>query len=160
MSIRIHGQGETKYDIARLGLNARLDSIQAAVLLAKLPIFEQEIEARNRLADLYDERLSDVAETPVRIPGTRSAWAQYSILIDERDRVAADLKEQGIPNAIYYPKPLHLQPAYERFGDGPGSMPVSEDLCRRIISLPMHPYMKPEVAVRLTDAVRAAVKRR
>jgi dTDP-4-amino-4,6-dideoxygalactose transaminase len=156
-SIREHGQGATKYEIERLGLNARLDSLQAAVLLSKLPLLEGEIAARTRLAELYDAELATLVETPLRPPGHTSAWAQYSILTERRDELRAALEGDGIPTAIHYPAPLHLQPAYARFGDGPGSLPVSESLCGRILSLPMHGYMKESAARRVTDAVRRAL---
>lgn len=156
-SVRIHGQGAEKYDVDRIGLNARLDSIQAAVLLGKLPAFAREIEARNRLADHYDERLGDLATTPLRLEGHISAWAQYSLLLDDRDGVRARLQEKGIPTAVYYPKPMHLQPAYAAYGAGEGSLPVSEELSGRILSLPMHGYMQDPVAERIADAVREAV---
>ena len=156
-SIRVHGQGAVQYDVERIGINGRLDSLQAAVLLGKLTSFADEIDARNRLADFYDSRLSNIVSTPRRVDGCTSAWAQYSILVDNRDEVRSRLQEQGIPTAVYYPKPMHLQPAYATHGDGEGSLPVSENLCGRIMSLPMHGYMKDEVAERITDAVRGVV---
>ena len=152
-SIRVHGAGAEKYDIARVGLNARLDTLQAAVLLAKLPALDGEIAARRELADRYDAALDGIAETPARPNGAASAWAQYSILIDRRDAVAAALREAGIPTAVYYPRPLHLQPAYLRYGDGEGSCPVSEGLCDRILSLPMHGHMSATAADRIAQAV-------
>ena len=139
-SIRSHGQGKEKYEIVRIGLNSRLDTLQAAVLLGKLSAFENEIEARGRLADLYDAELSSTVTTPVRQNENISAWAQYSILVDDRDDVQARLKQEGIPTAIYYPLPMHLQKAYEQYGGGAGSLPVSEGLCENILSLPMHGY--------------------
>lgn len=156
-SIRVHGQGAVQYDVDRIGINGRLDSLQAAVLLGKLPALPGEIEARNRLADFYDERLPDYTVTPIRLEGHTSAWAQYSILLDDRDRVRARLQEYGIPTAVYYPKPMHLQPAYAPYGAGEGSLPASEELARRILSLPMHAYMKDEIAERIAEAVRKAV---
>jgi len=150
-SIRVHGAGAEKYDIARIGLNARLDTLQAAVLLAKLPALDGEIAARQDLANCYDAAFRDLAETPERQNGASSAWAQYSILIDRRDAVAARLREAGIPTAVYYPRPLHMQPAYRRYGDG--SCLVSEGLCDRILSLPMHGYMSAPAADRIIDAV-------
>ncbi len=152
-SVHLHGKGKGKYDIVRTGINGRLDTIQAAVLLAKLPVLEDEIAARERLAGLYDQRLSGVVVTPERGKGCTSAWAQYPILSDHRDRLAAALKDQGIPTAVHYPRPMHLQPAYERFADGPGSAPVSESLSARILSLPMHPYLDAATAECICDAV-------
>ena len=140
-SIRAHGKGDAKYDIVRVGLNARLDTLQAAILLAKLPVFAEELAARERLARLYDARLANVVSIPERPAGAKSAWAQYTIRVADRDRVVATLKTRGIPTAVYYPRPLHLQPAYERFGAGPGSLPVSEALCTRVLSLPMNAYL-------------------
>ena len=156
-SIRVHGQGSVQYAVERVGLNARLDSLQAAVLLGKLPAFEGEVAARNRLADRYDAGIGDVVATPFRPDGCTSTWAQYSILVDDRDGVRARLAEAGIPTAVYYPEPMHLQPAYRDHGAGEGSLPVSEALCGRILSLPMHAYMRDEVADRVIEAVRAAV---
>jgi len=152
-SIRVHGAGTEKYDIARIGLNARLDTLQAAVLLAKLPALDGEIAARQELADRYDAALDGVAETPLRPNDAASAWAQYSILINRRDIIAARLREARIPTAVYYPRPLHLQPAYRRYGGGAGSCPVSEGLCERILSLPMHGYMSAPAADRIAQAV-------
>lgn len=156
-SIRLHGQGKSKYDTVRVGLNGRLDTIQAAVLLAKLSVFEEELATRDRLARLYDERLAGLVGTPPRADGATSAWAQYPILYEERDHMAADLGHQGIPTAIHYPRPMHLQPAYERFGEGPGSLPVSERLAAQVLCLPMHPYMDEATAHMICDNVAAAV---
>jgi len=156
-SLRVHGQGDAKYDISRVGLNARLDTLQAAILLAKLDIFSDELTARERVARIYDDALGDVVTTPVRRPNSTSAWAQYTILLDERDRVAASLKAAGIPSAIYYPRPMHLQPAYAAYGAGEGSMPVSEALSGRVLSLPMHPYLNEETQARICAGVIEAV---
>ena len=158
-SIRQHGKGTEKYDIVRVGLNARLDTIQAAILLAKLDAFAGELDAREALSRRYDAGLSGAVKLPPRRAGTRSAWAQYSVLTDRRDAIAAALHERGIATAIYYPLPLHLQPAYMQHGDGEGSLPVSEGLCHRILSLPMHPYMPDEAADRVCRAVREAASR-
>jgi len=157
-SIRLHGRGETKYDVVRLGLNGRLDTLQAAILLGKLEVFGDELEARATLADLYDRRLGNVVTTPVRPAQARPAWAQYSILLDDRDTVADALKRQGIPTMIYYERPMHMQPAYASHGDGAGSLPVSEEVSQRILSLPMHPYMYEATAHRVCDALIQAVK--
>ncbi len=157
-SIRVHGQGADPSDIARLGVNGRLDTIQAAILLAKLELFAEELAAREALAALYDQGLKDVVATPPRMPGRQSAWAVYSILTDRRDRLRQALAGEGIPTMTYYQRPLHLQPAFERYGDGPGSLPIAEGLCARILSLPMHPYMERDVAGRIVDAVARALK--
>lgn len=140
-SIRAHGKGNDKYDIVRIGMNARLDTLQAAILMAKLTVFDDELAGREKLARFYDARLQDVVEIPRRVPDSTSAWAQYCILVDRRDDVAGSLKEGGVPTAVYYPRPMHLQTAYARFGGGPGSLPVSERLSERILALPMNPYL-------------------
>lgn len=156
-SIRAHGKGTGKYDIVRIGVNGRLDTLQAAILLPKLAIFDQEIQAREKLASHYDARLSQTVTTPLRENDKASSWAQYSILLDNRADVAAKLGDAGIPTAVYYPLPMHLQPAYAAYGDGAGSLPVSESLSERILSLPMHPYMDEATADRICDALIAAV---
>jgi dTDP-4-amino-4,6-dideoxygalactose transaminase len=143
-SVRVHGMGSDRYDNVRMGINGRLDSLQAAVLLAKFELFPHEIEARNRVADRYARLLKDVVITPQVSPGCVSVWAQYSVLARDgahREALRARLKEHGIPTAVYYPIPLHLQTAFKGLGYEPGSMPVSEDSGARIFSLPMHPYL-------------------
>ncbi|MBC8340034.1 MAG: DegT/DnrJ/EryC1/StrS family aminotransferase [Proteobacteria bacterium] len=157
-SIRAHGKGTGKYDIVRIGINGRLDTLQAAILLPKLAIFEREIAARTKLAAHYDARLADAVTTPLREDGKASSWAQYSVLIDDRDDVQAKLRKAGIPTAVYYPLPMHLQPAYAAYGDGDGSLPVSESLAKRIMSLPMHPYMEEATADTICDALIEAVR--
>jgi UDP-2-acetamido-2-deoxy-ribo-hexuluronate aminotransferase len=156
-SIRAHGRGAGKYDIERVGLNARLDTLQAAVLLAKLPTFEGELAARARLAASYDARLGNVVTTPLRPRGSVSAWAQYTILSERRDQLQAGLAARGVPSAVYYPRPMHLQPAYAGFGIGPASLPVSEALCGHVLSLPMHGYMSEAVSERVIAAVHEAM---
>ena len=155
-SIRAHGKGQAKYDIVRLGLNSRLDTLQAAILSAKLPAVHKETAARAAVADRYDRVLGALPGVglPARLPGTRNAWAQYTIRLTDRDAVAAALGQQGIPTAVYYPKPLHLQPAYERFGKGPGSLPISERLARQVLSLPMHADLDETTTTRIAGAVR------
>lgn len=144
-SIRVHGKGGDKYDIVRVGLNSRLDTIQAAILLVKLAAFPAELEARERVACAYDARLAGVSgiAVPARVANSTSAWAQYTLKVADgrRDAVAAALKAEGVPSAVYYPRPMHLQTAYVGFGDGPGSLPVSEALSTQVLSLPMHPDM-------------------
>jgi UDP-2-acetamido-2-deoxy-ribo-hexuluronate aminotransferase len=156
-SIRAHGEGSNRYEIVRIGVNGRLDTLQAAVLLAKLEIFEDELRARERLALQYDACLSKIVVTPKRVPHSVSAWAQYSILCDRRDGLAAALKQAGIPTAIHYPRPMHLQPAYQKFGNGPGSLPVSERHSKRILSLPMHPYLDEAAVDRICSAIESAL---
>jgi dTDP-4-amino-4,6-dideoxygalactose transaminase len=160
-SIRAHGEGESRDDAVRIGVNGRLDTLQAAILLAKLPIFRDELEARESLARYYDARLGGKITTPLRpeeLEDRSSSWAQYSILLENRDEVAASLKSQGMPFAIYYPLPIHLQRAYQRFGGGKGSLPVCEALCAQVLSLPMHAYMDEEGAERVCQAVERATR--
>jgi dTDP-4-amino-4,6-dideoxygalactose transaminase len=156
-SLREHGQGAQRYEIVRMGLNGRLDSLQAAILLVKLGVFAEELERREALARRYDQRLAGAATTPLRPEGATSAWAQYTILVADRDRVKGALEAQGVPTAVYYPKPMHLQPAYAAYGEGPGSMPVSERLCGEVLSLPMNPYLSAEQIERVCDAVERAL---
>ena len=156
-STRVHGQGENESEIVRPGINGRLDTIQAAILLAKLEVFADELAARESLASVYDGNLEDVVTVPARIPGTERSWAAYAILLDARDAVREALAGDGIQTMIYYPRPLHLQPAFERFGEGPGSLPVSEKLSERILCLPIYPYMEPENARRVCEAVARAL---
>ena len=143
--------------MVRIGINGRLDTLQAAVLLAKLPILADEIAARERVSRRYDDALGQAVSLPPRQSDCQSAWAQYSILLDERDRVREALAAEGIPSQIYYPAPMHLQPAYKEYGSGPGSLPVSEDISGRILSLPMHPYLDEATVDRIADAVCRAV---
>lgn len=157
-SIRGHGTGRAKYDIVRIGMNARLDTLQAAILLVKLTVLEDERNRREKLSRYYDSRLSNIIEAPARPEGYDCAWAQYTIKLDNRDEVQAALAKSGIPTQIYYPRPMHMQPAYAGYGGGEGSLPVSENLSRRVLSLPMHPYMPEEAAVRICDALCAALK--
>ncbi len=159
-SVRVHGEGVDKYDAARIGLTARLDTIQAAVLLEKLKIFPDEILARNRAAARYAEGLAGVASLP-RIPdGLTSVWAQYTIRLagGRRDAFAAALKARGVPTAIYYAKPLHHQAAYRRYPIADGGLAVSERLAEEVISLPMHAYLDAAVQDRIIAAVRGAVE--
>src|SRR5690606_12225400 len=135
---------------------ARFDTIQAAVILAKLDLFEGELERRQAVAERYNAALKGAVETPSIPAGYRSAWAQYTIQSDRRDAIAAALKEDGVPTAIYYPIPMHLQAAYREHGDGEGSCPVSERLAGRVISLPMHPYLDDATIDRIAGIVRRA----
>ena len=155
-SIRIHGAGPSKYEVVRIGLNARMDTIQAAVLLGKLSVFNNELAARENLAKYYDDRLGARFKLPPRDPGATSAWAQYTVFSNHRDSVTEALKQQGIPTAIYYPSPMHLQLAYKKFGGGEGSLPSSELLSHQVLSLPMHPYMDEATAAKICDAALLA----
>ncbi len=154
-SVLFHGKGETQYDNVRIGLNSRLDTIQAAVLLEKLVILEDEMEARDRIARRYNEGLKEVVKVPLMPAGSRSAWAQYSIESENRDGLKAHLQAEGVPSVIYYVKPLHLQTAYKRYPIAPGGLPVSESLPSRILSLPMHPYLSESDQDRIIGAIRA-----
>jgi dTDP-4-amino-4,6-dideoxygalactose transaminase len=158
-SHRVHGGGADKYDNVRLGMTARLDTIQAAVLIEKLKIFEDEIAARDRVARRYAEGLSDVATLPQVPDGLTSVWAQYTIRLapGKRDRLADDLKAHGIPTAIYYPKPLHRQQAYKHYPVAGNGLPVTDRLADEVISLPMHAYLEPDVQDRVIEAVRRAL---
>jgi UDP-2-acetamido-2-deoxy-ribo-hexuluronate aminotransferase len=159
VSIRIHGKGKDKYDNERIGLNARMDTLQAALLLPKLAIFPEELVARNRVASRYTECLSPLPSitTPHVPEGYRSAWAQYSILTDSRDQIQAHMKAKGIPTAVYYPKPLHLQTAFAGLGYKEGDFPASESAARRIVSLPMHPYLTDRQLARIAEALNRAI---
>jgi dTDP-4-amino-4,6-dideoxygalactose transaminase len=170
VSLRVHGQAvksdlegrtfdhDPKYMNMRVGTNSRMDTVQAAVLLQKLTIFADEIAARNKVAARYAEGLSDVVTTPTVIDGGVSVWAQYTIETDDRDRLAAALREQAIPTAVYYPLPLHRQPPYAAYPQ-PGGLPVTEAKAGRVISLPMHAYLEPDVQDRIIAAIRNHVKR-
>jgi UDP-2-acetamido-2-deoxy-ribo-hexuluronate aminotransferase len=158
-SLRTHGEGKTRYEVLRTGMNGRLDSLQAAVLLAKLAVFPEELAAREKIAQAYDQRLGNAVVVPKRVPDSASAWAIYAILLQNeaaRDRLQASLREQGIPTTIYYPRPLHLQPAYSGHHDGV-RLPVSEDLAQRILALPIHPDLSDQDVARICDAVLGAI---
>jgi dTDP-4-amino-4,6-dideoxygalactose transaminase len=157
-SISVHGQGSDKYDNVRLGLTGRLDTVQAAILIEKLKIFEDEIVARNVVAERYARALADVVTVPRLAPGCDSVWAQYTIRLPDgtgRDKFAAALKAKGIPTAIYYPKSMHQQTAYRDFPVADNGLPVSEALSRDVISLPMHAYLDEPTQARIIEAVRA-----
>ena len=159
-SIRVHGQGSDKYDNVRLGLTGRLDTIQAAVLLEKLKIFEDEIAARNRVAERYARGLGNVVTVPRLAPGCGSIWACYTIRLPkgtDRDGFAAALKAQGVPTAIYYTKSMHQQTAYRDFPVADGGLPASESLSNDVISLPVHAYLDEATQDRVIAAVRAAL---
>ena len=155
--IRVHGQGADGACV-RLGMNGRLDTLQAAALLAKLEAFEDEIQARESLARRYDQALRGAVTLPARIEGAASVWAHYSIVVDNRDGLRDALAARGIPARVYYPSPLHLQPAFRDYGGGPGSLPVSEELSRRILSLPIYPDLDEATVDRVSEAVIAALK--
>lgn len=140
-SLLFHGKGNSQYDNVRVGLNSRLDTIQAAILLEKLTIFEDEIERRQRIATYYHVNLPATVAAPIIPTNYRSAYAQYTIKTQHRDELRAHLNQSNIPTMIYYTKPLHLQQAYSRYSCAPGGLPVTLHLCDTVLSLPMHPYL-------------------
>ena len=159
-SIRMHGQGSDRYDNVRLGLTGRLDTLQAAILIEKLKIFEDEIAARNVVAERYARGLGNIVSVPRLASGCTSVWAQYTIRLpkgSDRDAFAAALKAQGIPTAIYYPKSMHQQTAYRDFPVADGGVPISEALSDDVISLPMHAYLDEPTQERIIRAVRGAL---
>jgi dTDP-4-amino-4,6-dideoxygalactose transaminase len=158
-SIRLHGEGVDRSEAARIGITGRLDTIQAAILIEKLKIFPDEIAARNRVAERYEQALADIAIVPRVGNESTSVWAQYTIKLKpgQRDKLAADLKAQGIPTAIYYTKPLHKQPAYRDYPLADGGVPVSEQLSGEVISLPMHAYLEQPDQDRIIGAVRKSL---
>ncbi|WP_163269109.1 DegT/DnrJ/EryC1/StrS family aminotransferase [Chelativorans alearense] len=157
-SVAFHGKGESQYDNVRIGLNSRLDTLQAAILIEKLAILPEEMDLRQEVAARYHEMLGDVVKVPSVPAGSRSAWAQYAIETPARDVVRASLREEGIPSVVYYEKPLHLQEAYAAYPRAPKGLPVSESLPERILCLPMHPYLSKADQERVAAVVRQAVK--
>ncbi|WP_367159569.1 DegT/DnrJ/EryC1/StrS family aminotransferase [Kozakia baliensis] len=160
-SLRTHGEGKTRYEVLRIGINGRLDTLQAAILLAKLDAFDAELDRRDEIARAYDAGLAGLVEPPQRVPNSKSAWAIYSILLPDasaRDSLQAHLREAGVPSAIYYPKPLHRQPAYAEHHDETVHLPVSEGLGARILALPMQPELTNEEVERVIDAVQSWAK--
>jgi dTDP-4-amino-4,6-dideoxygalactose transaminase len=157
-SLRMHGQGTDKYDNIRVGMNARLDTLQAAILIEKLAIFPDEIVARAAVAARYDQALAGTVAIPQLIEGATSVWAQYTVQVDpdKRAAIAAALASAGVPTAIYYPKPLHRQSAYQRFPSSGNGLPVSDHVSTAVLSLPMHPYLDTTTQDRIIAAVIAA----
>ena len=162
LSIRIHGKGSYKYENIRVGLNSRLDTIQAAILLAKLEAFEKyELDERNKFAKIYSEKLKDVVKVPVILEGYISSYAQYTIILnneEERNNLQAKLKEVGIPTMIYYPIPLHKQIVYNGYDFNLEDLKVSEKLCKCVLSLPMHPYMSEEQIEKISNEIIKILK--
>lgn len=160
-SLRVHGKGTEKYDNVRIGMNGRLDTIQAAILIEKLAIFGQEIEDRNRVASRYNAGLADCLTTPVVMEGCTSVWAQYTLTAqsaEQRASIMSKLKERGIPTNIYYPKPLHQQTAYKSYLTATGgALPVCEEMAQKVFSLPMHPYLDDASVDMVIEAVKASV---
>ena len=156
-SLRVHGKGADNYDNVNIGINGRLDTIQAAILLEKLSVFPEEIILRNQVAERYAAMLENVVDIPVVREGRTSVWAQYTIKTNERDGISQELKQKGVPTAVYYPKPLHRQTAYNGYPSAP-DLSVSERLSSMVLSLPMHPYLEAEAQTRIIDAVRQALR--
>lgn len=159
-SIRVHGQGEDRYENVRIGVNGRLDTIQAAVLLPKLGALDGEIARRNEIAARYTNHLSGRLTTPTVANGRTSVWAQYSVLTgtgEQRDAIVSQLQHAGIPTMIYYSRPLHLQKAFDYLGHHIGDFPIAEDASRRIVSLPMHAYLDDVEVDVVSTAVLAAL---
>ncbi len=159
-SIRVHGQGANKYENIRIGINGRLDTIQATILISKMRIFENEIVDRNKIAKKYSNLINDSIKLQYIPEGYRSAWAQYSILLKnniQRDRVQQKLKENNIPTAIYYLKPLHLQKAFDNLNYIKGDFYISENISQRILSLPMHPYLSEEEIEMISKIINSCI---
>lgn len=157
-SFRVHGKGKDKYDNVRIGMNSRLDTLQAAILIEKLKVFKgYEFDRCNEVAAYYTRELSGTVHTPVVLPGMRSSWAQYTVKFDNkelRDKAAAVLKENGIPTAIYYAKPMHLQKAFADVSSNAEELQVSTRLCDVVLSLPMHPYLTEETIVQICNMIK------
>ena len=159
-SILFHGKGESQYDNIRIGMTGRLDTIQAAVLLEKLAIFDDEIEARNRVAASYARLLEGTVTTPKVSDGCLSVWAQYTVKLPEgadRAGIQARMKDEGVPSAVYYIKPLHRQAAYAHHGVSGGALPVTDALSECVMSLPMHPYLDEATIERIAEVLKKAV---
>lgn len=155
-SILFHGKGANQYDNVRIGMTGRIDTVQAAILIEKLAIFDDEIDARNRIAARYTSLLSGHVETPVVPEGLQSVWAQYTVKLPEaadRAAVQARMKDKGVPSAVYYAKPLHRQDAYSHHGVAGGELPVTDMLSGCVLSLPMHPYLEDDTQDRVVEAL-------
>ena len=159
-SCRVHGMGRSRYENIRIGMTARLDTMQAAILDAKLDIFEDEVTRRQQVADRYMAMLGNLVETPRLAAAATSSWAQYTVKLPEgsdRDHIAAVMKAHDVPTAIYYPVPMHGQPPYRNFPVAGGGLAVTSDLCARVLALPMHPYLEASVQERITAALETAL---
>lgn len=157
-SYRMHGKGASKYENIRIGMNSRLDTIQAAILQVKLKVFDNELAAINKAAAEYTARLADIVETPAVPAGFRSSWAQYTIKLNsnaERNGLQEYLKGLGIPSMVYYPCPLHRQMAYRNSGQPESGYPVADSLCNTVLSLPIHPYISSEEITDVCNAIKA-----
>lgn len=159
-SMREHGQGSHRYEHVRIGVNSRLDAIQAVVLLEKLRIFDDELQLRQIVAERYSAGFGHLFAVPRLAEGATSSWAQYTLRTEHRDRIAAACRQKSIPTAIHYPIALSRQPAYRGFPSAPAGVPVAERLAETVISLPMHPYLEPAVQDLVIDTVVSAVPHR
>ena len=159
-SCRIHGMGRTRYENIRIGMTARLDTMQAAVLDAKLDIFEDELARRQQVAERYATMLGNLVETPRLAAAATSSWAQYTVKLPEgadRDHVATVMQAHDVPTAVYYPVPMHQQPPYRNFPVADGGLDVTSDLCARVLALPMHPYLEASVQEQIAAALATAL---
>ena len=160
-SCRVHGQGFDKYENVNIGMTARLDTMQAAILLAKLEIFDDELAKRQQVAEIYHKLLDDVAPAPQIAPSATSSWAQYVIRLPrETDRVAlqAAMREQGVPTAIYYPRPMHTQPVYMRYPVTLSGLSLTEKLANEVLALPMHPYLEKQTQIQIVAALQNSLE--
>ena len=154
-SFRIHGRGVGgKYDNVRIGTNARLDTLQAAILLEKMAIFPEELEKRQAIVSFYNTQLDNIVDIPLVPQSYVSAWAQYTLRSKKRDTITALLKERGIPIQVYYPKPLHMQTPYATYPFDPEGLPITEKLAGEVFSLPMHPYLQDDIQQYIIDSIR------
>lgn len=156
-SLRAHGKGDHKYEIEHVGINGRLDTLQAAILLTKLDIFPDEVERRQVVATRYSDALAEVVDVPQVSPGMTSVWAQYTIRTARREHLIDRLAARSIPTAVYYPRPMHHQPAYAHAVTPSGGLPVAEQLATEVLSLPMHPYLEPDTQDVIMSEIRSAL---
>ncbi len=156
-SIRVHGKGANQYDAVNIGINGRLDTIQAAILIEKLSVFPEEIILRNLVAERYASMLENLVDVPAVREGRTSVWAQYTVKTNERDAISEELKQKGVPTAVHYPIPLHRQTAYNGYPSAP-DLSISEQLSSLVLSLPMHPYLEAEVQTGIVNAIRQALR--
>ena len=160
-SCRIHGQGTDKYENVNIGMTARLDTMQAAILLAKLEIFDDELAKRQQVAERYHKLLDDVAQAPQLAQAATSSWAQYVIRLPhdtDRQAVQASMRENGVPTAIYYPRPMHTQPVYKRYPVSLSGLSLTEQLARDVLALPMHPYLEKQTQIQVVAALQNALE--
>lgn len=154
--MRVHGQNK-RYHHKYIGMGGRLDTMQAAVLLAKLPRYAKEIEGRNRVANAYSDQLCEIVKTPVVKTDRTSVWAQYTVRVQNRDQLQEKLKQQGIPTAVHYPMPLHMQECFQYLGLKLGDFPISEQIAQEVMSLPMNPFLTDDEIKYVADTLKASV---